>query len=118
VGETKAEKKEEVPAKDDIVITEKQRIVRECPYFKERPNEVLTYNGKDTLVASEELPAGWMVGERTLGSGRKLSSFVEPGRQLAFRSRVCMLEYMRWQGGHSQAELDTLARAAGKRRSL
>lgn len=67
------------------------------------------YNGDNELTESPGLPPGWMTEIKILASGRKITSFISPDRVLSFRSKVSVLEYIKFEGKYSEEELKELA---------
>ena len=99
----------------EVGFDHRQRILKECPYFRERNKDV---NIKDIALLKPKqklkdlncLPPGWKVQEKFLSSGRKIVTFVKPDLGLVFRSRVGVFEYVKFYGAHSKEELEAIAK--------
>ena len=90
---------------------EKQKIVMASDFFKNHPNDLKMYDGKDELKEVENLPPGWKIGEHTiLTSGRKIVSFISPDQVLSFRSRVGVFEYLKFEARYSEEELQNFSK--------
>ena len=92
----------------------RQRILKECPYFRDRNkdaniNDIRLLKPNQELKDLDCLPPGWKVQEKFLSSGRKIVTFVKPDLGLVFRSRVGVFEYVKFYGAHSKEELEKIA---------
>ena len=102
----------------EVGFEHRQRILKECPYFRERNkdvniNDIRLLNPKQELKDLNCLPPGWKVQEKLLSSGRKIVTFVKLDLGLVFRSRVGVFEYVKFYGAHSREELEKMAKKLG-----
>ena len=102
----------------EVGFENRQRILKECPYFRERNkdiniNDIRLLNPKQELKHLNCLPPGWKAQEKLLSSGRKIVTFVKLDLGLVFRSRVGVFEYVKFYGAHSKEELEKMAKKLG-----
>ena len=100
-----------VQSRSERAAEERQRLVTECAFFKNRPREAVVFNlTKEALTRCPDLPLGWQVSSKVIsGSGRRVPAYVCPSKLLAFRSKVSAFQYIQWRGHTSQRELTKLA---------
>ena len=98
---------------------QRQRILRECPYFRDRAKDVKNIKDIALLKPNEKLkdmaclPTGWKAQEKILSSGRKIVTFVHPDLSLVLRSRVGVFEYVKFYDAYSKEELEIIANKMG-----
>ena len=98
---------------------QRQRILRECPYFRDRAKDTKNIKDIALLKPNEKLkdmaclPTGWKAQEKILSSGRKIVTFVHPDLSLVLRSRVGVFEYVKFYDSYSKEELEVIANKMG-----
>ena len=112
-GASKSNGKDENSTSDGEKNTARQHVLDNSAFFKERPIEVHIYQGQRIHEQADGLPSGWGVNVKTK-EGRKTYLYISPERTLTFRSRSCVIEYLKFLGSMSDEELEACRKSRDK----
>jgi len=86
-------------------------VVENSEYFRKYPNQIRKGSASDERFILQEpsMPEGWKVREIIRPSGRVEKEFLSPDF-MVFRSRISMVEYLKYMGQNTQEEIERAER--------
>ena len=112
-GAAKSNGKDESTSSDGEKNNARQHVLDNSTFFKKRPIEVQIYQGQAIHDQADGLPSGWGVNVK-MKEGRRHLLYISPERTLAFRSRSCVVEYLKFLGSMSDEELEACRKSRDK----
>ena len=92
-------------------------VVENSEYFRKYPNQIKKGSPNDErfLLQEPSMPEGWKVRKITRPSGREEKEFLSPDF-MVFRSRISMVEYLKYMGQSTQEEIERAERELLKKK--
>jgi len=93
-------------------------VVENCEYFMKFPNQIKKGSPSDErfILQDPSMPDGWKVREIHRPSGRVEKEFLSPDF-MVFRSRISMVEYMKYMDKYTEEEIERAERDLVKKKN-